>query len=147
VSPRIIDWKNMQWVITERRDEDWVPEFHHDLEGEAWRKLFIDRCGEHDWYLEIDPYDGIMLTCRKCPAWSDDVYPDGIDLLTGDFEVYPGYVLSLHCGGVQVNGQETYDLFTYGWRGPVRVELHVETYTSMDWIGPEYNVWIDVEAL
>lgn len=115
------------------------------LEGRAWRSLFIDLCGEHDWYLTIDPDDGVYLKCRRCPAWGDDVYPDSADLLTGEFEVYPGYVLSLHTGGVQVNGQESYGLFSYGWHGSVTVDLHVEEYTSMDWIGSEYDAWIEVE--
>ena len=120
-----------------------------DLEGEAYRALFVHLCGQdsgHDWYLEIHPDDGVTFGCRKCPARADDVYPDGADLLTGEFEVYPGYVLSLRTGGVQVNDQECYDLFTYGWRGPVTVELHTEKYASMDWIGYEYDAWIVVEA-
>lgn len=120
-----------------------------DLEGEAYRALFVHLCeqaGDHDWFLEIGPGDGVTLGCLTCPAWVHDVYPDGIDLLVGEFEVYPGYVLSLNCGGVRVNGQESYGLFTYGWRGPVTVELHTEKYTSMDWIGYEYDAWIIVEA-
>jgi hypothetical protein len=120
-----------------------------DLEGEAYRALFVRLCERdsgHDWFLAIDPDDGVTLGCRKCPAGVDDVYPDGIDLLTGEFEVYPGYVLSLRTGGVEVNGQESYGVFTYGWRGPVTVELHEEKYTSMDWIGYEYDAWIVVEA-
>jgi hypothetical protein len=120
-----------------------------DLEGGAYRALFVHLCeqaGGHDWYLHIDPDDGTWITCRHCPAGMDDVYPDGIDLLAGEFEVYPGYVLSLRSGGVLVNGQACYGAFTYGWRGPVTVDLHTEKYTSMDWIGYEYDAWIVVEA-
>jgi hypothetical protein len=118
-----------------------------DLEGKAWRSLFIHLCeqaGGHDWYLTIDPDDGTWFTCQNCPAGMDDVYPDGTDLLTGEFEVRPGYVLGLRTGGVLVNGQPC-DEFD-GWHGPVTVELHTEKYTSMDWIGYEYDAWIDVEA-
>lgn len=131
-----------------RQSERWW-RWGRDFEGEAWRALFAHLCeqdGGHDWYLTIDPDDGVWVSCVKCHAAGlDDVYPDSADLLTGDFTVYPGYVLTLHTGGVQVNGQETYGCFTYGWRGPVTVELHVEEYTSMDWIGSEYDVWIEVE--
>lgn len=98
----------------------------------------------HDWYLEIDPDDGVYLGCRKCPADVNDVYPDGSDLLYGDFEVCPGYVLGLRTGGVEVNGRWRDGLFAYGWRGAVTVDLHVEKYTSMDWAGTEYDVWIEV---
>jgi hypothetical protein len=125
------------------------PQYGPDLEGEAYRALFVHLCEQddgHDWYLTIDPDDGVYLKCRKCPAWVDDVYPDGIDMLAGEFWVYPGYVLSLNCGEVKVNGQECYGLFTYGWRGPVTVELHTEKYASMDWIGYEYDAWIFVEV-
>ena len=138
-------WRILSEEEAEQAEQDrrrWELE---GLEGRAWRSLFVSRCLEHDWHLTIDPDDGVYLKCRKCPAWLDDVYPDGADLLTGDFEVYSGYVLSLHTGGVKVNGQETYGVFTYGWRGPVTVELHVEKYTSMDWIGYEYDAWIEVE--
>lgn len=123
-------------------------QFWTDLEGDAYRALFVHRCeqaGGHDWYLTIDPVDGVTICCRKCPALTDDVYPDGADLLTGEFEVYPGYVLGLRYADVEVNGKPSYGSFTYGWRGPVTVELHVEEYTSMDWIGSEYAVWIEVE--
>lgn len=101
----------------------------------------------HDWYLDISPYDGVTLWCRKCPAGIDDVYPDGYELLTGEFEVFPGYVLCLRCADVEVNDKFTYGLFTYGWRGPVTVNLHVEKYTSMDWIGTEVDVWIEVDPV
>jgi hypothetical protein len=143
----------MKWCIlsdeeaAEYRSHSW--QFWHDLEGEAYRLLFVHLCEQadgHDWYLDIAPNDdGITLGCRKCPAWVDDVYPDGIDMLTGEFEVYPGYVLRLRTGSVQVNGRESYGAFAYGWRGPVTVELHVEKYTGMDWIGEEYDAWIEVD--
>lgn len=103
----------------------------------------------HDWYLDINPYEGaVYLDCRWCPAGIDDIYPDGIDLLNGDFEVYPGYVLSLQSvNGIAVNGQPCDGMFTYGWHGPVTVRLTVEKYTSMDWIGYEYNAWIEVDPV
>lgn len=141
----------LEWFILSEEEavRTHSPWYGRDLEGEAYRALFIHRCeqaGEHDWYLEIDPYDGVLLRCRTCPAWLNDVYPDGADLLTGEFEVMPGYVLGLRLADVEVNGKPCYGLFTYGWRGPVSVELETVTYTSMDWIGNEYDAWIIVEA-
>jgi hypothetical protein len=141
----------LKWVVLDEEEPEPEWRFFGDLEGEAYRSLFVWLCeqrGGHDWYLEISPGDdGVTLGCRACPAWTDDVYPDGGDLLAGDFTVYPGYVLTLRTGSVQVNGQETYGLFTYGWRGPVTVRLHVEEYTNMDWIGTEYDVWIEVDPV
>jgi hypothetical protein len=137
----------LEWVLLSEEEveaEERYWRYGRDFEGLCWHRLFVSRCPGHDWYLTIDPDDGVYLKCRRCPAWLDDVHPDGTDLLTGEFEVYPGYTLSLNCGGVRVNGEETYGLFTYGWRGPVTIELHVEEYTSMDWIGSEYDAWIEV---
>jgi hypothetical protein len=140
-----IEWDGRLLTDEEVAEHDFLWRYGRDLEGEAWRSLFVHQCPGHDWYLHIDPDDGVWLTCRKCPAGVDDVYPDGIDMLTGEFEVFPGYVLGLQTGSVQVNGQESYGAFAYGWRGPVTVDLHVEKYTSMDWIGEEYDAWIEVD--
>lgn len=110
-----------------------------------WAVALCRAARGHDWYLEIDPYEGVFLRCLKCPAGVDDVYPDGQDMLTGEFEVYPGYVLGLRFADVEVNGKFCGGLFTWGWRGAVTVNLVVETYTSMDIIGTEYDAWIEVE--
>jgi hypothetical protein len=127
-----------------RAEEQWA--YSSMLEQcRLWAVSMCRMARGHDWYLEIDPYEGVYLSCRMCPAEVDDVYPDGQELLTGEFEVYPGYVLGLRCADVEVNGKFCDGLFTYGWRGPVTVELHVEKYTSMDWIGTEYDVWVEVD--
>jgi hypothetical protein len=142
-----MEWRPLSDEEIEESDRYW--RWGRDFEGYAWRRLFIwlcERDGGHFWYLHIDPDDGTWLSCAKCHvAGVDEIYPDGIDLLTGEFEVYPGYVLSLNCGDVEVNGKPCLGMFTYGWRGPVTVNLHVERYTSMDWIGEEHDVWIEVD--
>ena len=138
-----ITWRVIAGEELARAEEQWA---RGDAE-ETCRRWAVSMCAAargHDWYLEIDPDDGVSLDCRKCHACTDDVYPDGIDLLTGEFEVRPGYVLTLRSGGVLVNGQDC-DEFDR-WSGPVTVELHTEKYTSMDWIGYEYDAWIDVAA-
>lgn len=126
-----------------RAEEQWA----YSSTVEKCRLWAVSMCRTvrgHDWYLEIDPDDGISLYCRKCWADTDDVYPDGIDMLTGEFEVYSGYVLNLRSGWVFVNGYDR-EGHIYGWRGPVKVELYTEKYTSLDWIGYEYDAWIEVE--
>lgn len=147
-----IDWAKMEWrVLSDEESAASLARWRwgKDFEGEAWRSVIARLCeesGGHAWYLHIDPDDGVWVTCTRCHAAGiDDVYPDGNDMLVGDFEVSPGYVLSLRCGDVEVNGKSCYGLFTYGWRGPVTLNLHVEKYTSMDWIGEEYDAWIEVE--
>jgi hypothetical protein len=133
-------------------DEEEMPPWSSwgwDLEGEAYRALFVRLCeqdGGHDWYLEIDPDDGVTLSCRTCPASVDDVYPDGSGLLTGEFEVFPGYVLGLRLGDVEVNGQWVVGCFAYGWRGPVTVGVQVEKYYCPDYGSYEYDAWVIVEA-
>lgn len=127
-----------------RAEEQWA----YSSMVEKCRLWAVDMCRRvrgHDWYLEIDPYEGISLYCRKCPADVNDVCPDGHELMTGEFEVCPGYVLSLYFGSVHVNGTD-YDGFTYGWRGPVAVVVDVTRYPAGPWGGEEYDVWVEVEA-
>lgn len=144
MSPKLT-WKILTGEELARAEEQWA--YSSVLEKcRLWAVGMCQAAHGHDWYLEIDPYEGVYLSCRKCPAGVDDVYPDGQDMLTGEFEVYPGYVLGLRFADVEVNGEFCHGLFTYGWRGPVTVELHVEEYTSMDIIGAEYDAWIEVEA-
>lgn len=120
-----------------------------DFEGEAWRQVFTRLCensGGHAWYLHIDPDDGVWLSCTRChKAGVNDVYPDGSDLLTGEFKVCPGYVLGLRYGDVELNGESTLGLFTYGWKGPVTVRLHTEKHYCWEYGSYEYDVWIEVD--
>jgi hypothetical protein len=104
----------------------------------------VDDHGAHDWWLGIDPDDGVDFHCLRCSAGVDYIWPDGIDLLSGDFEVLPGYVLSVQTGIVQVNGRETYGLFTYGWRGRVTAQLVVEP--GGYWTPDDISAWIELEA-
>jgi hypothetical protein len=120
------------------------PEFPYGAE-ETCRAWAAAMCGfgGHDWFLEIDCEDGVSLHCIRCPAGPDDIYPDGADVLTGNFEVRPGYVLTLSTGYVLLNDEECDDYDR--WAGPVTAVLRVEQYTSLDMISPEYDVWIEVD--
>lgn len=145
MSPQLqkFTWKLLTEEELARAEEQWA--YSSMLEKcRLWAVGMCRMARGHDWYLEIDPDDGVYLGCRMCPADVNDVYPDGIDMLAGEFEVYPGYVLSLHTGWVYVNGEHR-DGHAYGWRGPVTAELHVKKYTSMDIIGYEYDAWIEVD--
>lgn len=127
-----------------RAEEEWA----YSSMVEKCRLWAVSMCRMvrgHDWYLEIGPDDGVSLYCRKCLAGVDDLYPDGIDLLTGEFEVYPGYALSLNMGDVHVNGQD-YDGFTYGWRGPVTARVEVIRYPSTPDHDEEWDAWVELEA-
>ena len=123
-------------------DEDY-PEFPGTPE-EVCRAWAVSMCG-HDWHLEIDcEEDGASLSCTRCHAGPDDIYPDGREVLAGEFTVRPGYVLTLSCGSVLVNGEDADDYDR--WAGPVTARLVVEEYQSLDMIGPEYDLWLVVEA-
>jgi hypothetical protein len=130
------------------RDEFWRTQMASE---EAWRRLEVQLCEDerrgHNWWLDLDPSDdSITLRCLHCPAGIDDVCPDGHDLMIGEFEVCPDYVLSLNFSSVWVNGEDR-EGFMFGWRGPVTVAVRTEKYTSMDWIGYEYDVWVEVDPL
>jgi hypothetical protein len=101
--------------------------------------------GGHQWHLEIDPWDGISFGCSRCPAGADDLIPDGIDLLVGEFEVYPGYALSLECGSVLVNGKWRDGPHMYGWRGPVTATVRAELAPNY-FDGYEYEYYVDLTA-
>jgi hypothetical protein len=128
------------------RDEFW--RVLHDVDR-AWHALAVHLCdkgqGGHLWELVIDPDEGFWLTCRRCRADVDDLCPDGHELMTGEFEVFPGYVLSLNFGSVHVNGTD-YDGFAYGWRGPVTAVVDVTRYPGGPWGSEEWDVWVVVEA-
>jgi hypothetical protein len=123
----------------------------------AWHQWKLASCeerGGHWWFLDISPWEGVWLSCSYCGADVNDLIPDGFDLLAGSFEVMPGYVLTLDCGSVVVN--ERYQdrdqywacdglLITYGWKGPVSVNIRVEK--SGGWEYPvDYDWWIELEA-
>lgn len=123
--------------------------------AEAWHQWVLASCverGGHWWVLDIHPDDGTTLFCTGCDADVHDIYPDDpFILLTGSFEVMPGYVLTLDEGRVIVNDRyppSTWhdgELFTYGWHGPVSVAIRTEKHGG--YFEPaEYSVWIDLEA-
>lgn len=138
-----ITWKILTDEELARAEEQWA--WCSVLEKcRLWAVSMCREARGHDWYLGIDPDDGVHLDCRKCPADIDDLYPDGIDLLTGEFEVFPGYVLSFNFGSVLVNGTN-YDGFTYGWRGPVNARVEIIRYPSTPDHGEEWDAWVEVE--
>jgi hypothetical protein len=65
--------------------------------------------------------------------------------MVGDFEVYPGYVLSLNFSSVWVNGADR-EGFMFGWRGPVTAALEATRYPGGPWGAEEWDVWVIVEA-
>lgn len=124
----------------------------------AWREWELFCCterGGHWWQLTIDPDEGVSLECAGCRAGPDDLVPDGLDLIGGVFRVSADYVLTLDSGCVIVNDrwQDKHTLWSYeglpiayGWKGPVTAEVRVEKYPGGPWGGPEWDVFIDLEA-
>jgi hypothetical protein len=108
----------------------------------AWHQLEVQLCEDerkgHAWWLEIDPDDGLYLHCLYCPADMHDLYPDGYDGMWGEFEVHPGYVLSVNSGEVLVNGKSS-DGRYLGWRGPVTAYVEVTRYPSTPDHGEEWD--------
>jgi hypothetical protein len=119
----------------------------------AWPQWELESCterGGHWWYLTLDPDEGIDLRCLGCSADMGDLYPDDpVLMLTGEFEAMPGYVLTLDEGRVIVNDRypasrwDEAGPFTYGWRGPVTVNVRTEVYRNWEY-GDEYDIFIDL---
>jgi hypothetical protein len=78
------------WVQDEPRPDS--PEELAYRAGEAQRQAEVKACADargHVWWLELEhPEDGagVDLSCEFCPAGIDDLYPDGIDLISGDLD-------------------------------------------------------------
>jgi len=132
--------------------DDEVAEGDAAWERRAWYEALycllqeqcVDDHGVHDWWLEIGPDDGVDFHCLRCLADVDYIWPDGIDLLDGEFEVFKGYVLGLHAGSVQVNGRESLGLFDHRWSGHVTAQLVVER--GGYWNPGDIDAWIELEA-
>jgi hypothetical protein len=103
--------------------------------------------GGHRWLLEIDPAGGKDLSCAHCPAGMDDLCPDGFDVAAGDFEVYPGYVLTIQSGYVLLNNEDYDERHAYGWRGPVSAQVETTRYPGGPWGPEEWDVCVILEAL
>lgn len=123
----------------------------------AWHQWILASCeerGGHWWFLDINPWDGIWLSCTGCGADVNDLIPGGSDLMTGTFKVMEDYELTLDMGDVIVNGryQDRHSYWgcdglniIYGWKGPVTASIRTEKYGG--YFEPvEYDVWIDLEA-
>lgn len=104
---------------------------------EHWRKWEIASCEEwtsgHDWHLciyrdELAPQ--LDVFCMNCPLTIHDLIDDADVLLYGTLD-----------DTVIDQGRFNY---TKDKLLKVNVKLHVEKYTSMNSIGPEYDVWIEV---
>lgn len=80
----------IQWVQDEPRPDS--PEDQEHQAAEAVRAIEVEACRQnagHSWWLELEhPEDGARadLSCQHCPAGVDDLYPDGIDLIYGEFD-------------------------------------------------------------
>lgn len=86
------------------------------------------------WYLiavNHDEEEFVELACEYCPVEVRDVFADDyVDLIHGTLGQ-----LTIEYGRPNLTGE--YNI-------PVNVDFHVETYTSMNSITPEYDLWIEL---
>lgn len=61
-------------------------------EAEEQRKRAVAACEGHEWELELEDLCVGGLTCVRCPATVDDLYPDGHELICGEFDGVDGPV-------------------------------------------------------
>lgn len=100
----------------------------------------ITECGArpdgHAWTVQGEREERPWLECADCPAVGGDVYPDIIDLLDGQ-------TLEL-VGRTVVFGEELPDDDSSVFTIPVHVDVETSERTSLDWIGIEYDVEIQI---
>jgi hypothetical protein len=94
------------------------------------------RPGGHAWTVEGDAGEAPWLACADCPAGGNDLYPDITDLL-GDEPYELG-------GRAIVFGQELPDVDSSCFKIPVNVRVKETRHTSMNCIGWEYDVEIQI---
>lgn len=100
-----------------------------DDEAEAERERRVRACADgagHDWELELsEPGDDseIDLSCTRCPATVDDLYPDGHELISMEFD------------GITVQDSR------HDSPVPLVVPVDAEVWTTSYWTecGPEYD--------
>lgn len=106
---------------------------------EHWRKWEIASCEEwnsgHDWtaafYMDDEGYGPQLdVYCPNCPLTVQELYCDYTDSIYGTLD------------DIVIDGGNY--IYTEDKLIKVNVELHVEKYTSMNSIGPEYDVWIEL---
>lgn len=95
----------------------------------------MERHGDHLWNLLAINHDEdelVDLRCEYCPVEVPDVFvTDYIDLIHGTLGP-----LTIEYGKL-TNLTGEYSI-------PVNVDFHVEKYTSMNSITPEYDLWIEL---
>lgn len=90
----------------------------------------------HAWQVEGEPGEQPSLSCRDCPAGGDDLFPDIHDYLACDEPEEIGGRKVLW-GSPLPDDAEPYEI-------PVHVRIEVHAYTSMNSIGPEYDIDIHI---
>ncbi|HEY9370989.1 hypothetical protein [Streptomyces sp.] len=90
----------------------------------------------HRWQIEGEPGEEPFLSCQDCPAGGDDLFPDIHVYLTcdepeviGDREVPWGRPLP--------DDMEPYVI-------PVNLRIEARPYTSLNFIGTEYDIEIRI---
>lgn len=128
-----ITWKILDPFSPNENEKEWAI-------LEAWRKWEVASCierhGEHLWYVTVINHDEEEITelaCEYCPVEVRDVFTDDyVDLIHGTLGD-----LIIEDGRANLTGE---------YYIPVNVKFHVEKYTSMNSITPEYDLWIELTA-
>lgn len=126
-------WSTLDPFAPDENEQEW-------LLHEAWRKWAVASCierhGEHLWYVIVVNHDEdefTELACEYCPVDVGDVFAtDYVDLIHGTLGD-----LTIEQGRPNLTGE---------FYLPVNVDFHVEKYTSMNSITPEYDLWIELTA-
>src|SRR5512134_195952 len=103
-------------------------------EAQEEHQRLVAACVGHEWEMELfDPEDGdwfnVELHCVKCPASTDDLYPDGAYLLYAEFDNGVTVDAGKHDSptplvvpvDIEIEGGKTWT--DYGWE--YDVEIHV----------------------
>lgn len=109
---------------------------------EAWRWWWVETCreatrGVHRWMLVLDVGGNVHLSCSSCPATTDDLMPDGAELIGGTILVN-GQEVPIEDGMHPLDIPEEDEVLLV----PVEAEVCSKVYRGFDWT--EYDAWVTV---
>lgn len=92
-------------------------------------ELAVAACPGHLWVLVLEDNGATDLSCERCPAGIDDLYPDGVDLI-----YFSNDTITVEAGSHDVPDDDT----------PIRIPVTASVVSSRDYWG-EYDVEMFVE--
>lgn len=118
----------MQWILADSNEFPPEPQWVKDM------RTAVENCPGHLWVLALwEPEDDcqVGLSCERCPATMDDLYPDGHSMLY------------LYAEDGRPIIEEGHSLLKHAWTIPVNITIN-SWYHSNPIVGEEWEIEMEV---